>query len=712
MKHLSSILIIFFAVIFAEVSAGKQVSKETAKTVARNFYYKMANQDRKVNYQEIEAILMSTEKAGNQVCWYVFNIKPSGFVIVSATDAVVPVLGYSFDNEATGNDIPENFAGWMAHYKPEILDAITNPAHRDAGTESEWAKLLTKDPSDLVLKKGTKAVSPLIVTNWDQWKYYNQFCPADAAGTDGHCVTGCVATAMGMILYYYRWPLTGTGSYSYTHPTYGLIGADFGNTTYDWNSVSTVLNTYSPATAQMIFHMGASVDMDYGPTSSGMWNHKAAFSLRSYFKFVPQTQYLFRDSTNLAWDSIVLKHLDRKQILYYAGWAAVGSTNGHAFICDGYQTNTYFHFNWGWSASYNGYFYLNALNPGGSNFNYAQELVLNIHPDTINSTYPYYCSGLTTVHAPNGTLEDGSGPIKDYIPNAACSWLIDPQVNPQDSIKSITITFNRFETEDAADFLIIYDGATTSAPVLGNFSGSSLPPSVTSTSNKVLVVFNTNATINKAGWHLSYKSNFPTFCTNNTFTAPTGNISDGSGTKFYLNNTHCTYTISPPNASSVKLHFNSFNTEPIVDFLEIYDLQTSALINRFSGSTIPSDQTAGPGGMYLVFKTNGANTLDGWDASYTVTNLGISEEDQNGSFLFYPNPAGEQANIEIRSSEASTWDIGIMTIDGQLVFSQSFDVVPPQNSQVINLLDLRNGIYILRVQNDKTVYQKKITLQR
>ncbi len=145
------------------------------------------------------------------------------------------------------------------------------------------------------------------------------------------------------------------------------------------------------AVAELLFHLGVSVDMDYGPTGSGMWNHKAAYSLRTYFNYSPETQYLYRDSTNLDWDSVIVAHLDQKIPMYYAGWS-VPNINGHAFIIDGYQTEDYFHFNWGWGGSYDGYFYLDNLVPGGNNFNLAQELVINCYPDTINYSYPYYCS--------------------------------------------------------------------------------------------------------------------------------------------------------------------------------------------------------------------------------------------------------------------------------------------------------------------------------
>lgn len=175
-----------------------------------------------------------------------------------------------------------------------------------------------------------------------------------------------------------------------------------------------------------------------------MYNHKAAYSLRTYFKYSPQTQYVFRDSTSLDWDSLIIAHLDRRMPLYYAGWS-VPNDQGHAFVCDGYQGTDYFHFNFGWSGSFDGYFYIDNLTPGGNNFNLAQELIINCYPDTVNYTYPSYCnSALTTLKFREGTIDDGSGPLHNYQPTAVCNWLLMPQTD-EDSISNITLTFDTFE---------------------------------------------------------------------------------------------------------------------------------------------------------------------------------------------------------------------------------------------------------------------------
>ena len=73
--------------------------------------------------------------------------------------------------------------------------------------------------------------------------------------------------------------------------------------------------------------------------------------------------------------------LDLGRPVYYAGQGAEG---GHAFVLDGYQGTNYFHFNWGWSGSYNGYFYLSNLNPGSHSFNQNQRGLLYLYP--LNTT--------------------------------------------------------------------------------------------------------------------------------------------------------------------------------------------------------------------------------------------------------------------------------------------------------------------------------------
>jgi oleate hydratase len=81
-------------------------------------------------------------------------------------------------------------------------------------------------------------------------------CPADAGGPGGHCYVGCVPTTMGQICNYYRFPQTGTGSYSYECPPYGELTANFENTNYNWYEMPSSVSKNSLSTAQILYHLG------------------------------------------------------------------------------------------------------------------------------------------------------------------------------------------------------------------------------------------------------------------------------------------------------------------------------------------------------------------------------------------------------------------------------------------------------------------------
>jgi hypothetical protein len=80
-----------------------------------------------------------------------------------------------------------------------------------------------------------------------------------------------------------------------------------------------------------------------------------------------------------------------------------------------------------------------------------------------------YCSGTTNLTAASGSFTDGSG-ANDYLNNSDCMWLIQPS-----GATSITLSFSAFNTESGYDYVRVYDGSTTSAALLGSFSGSSIP---------------------------------------------------------------------------------------------------------------------------------------------------------------------------------------------------------------------------------------------
>ncbi len=227
-----------------------------------------------------------------------------------------------------------------------------------------------------------------------------------------------------------------------------------------------------------------------------------------------------------------------------------------------------------------------------------------------------YCSGITTLHTPTGTITDGSG-NNDYNNNSDCRWKIQPS-----GANNITLNFTSFDIIDPYDTVYVYDGGTTASPLLAASTGNTVPDPITSTGGIMLVRFSTDASNTAPGWTANYTSTVvPTNCSGTTtmLSAATGTFSDASGSGNYSNNTNCSWLISPPGAFEITLNFSSFHTEPINDIVNVYDGNDNQapLLGSFSGTTIPPTLTSSGGAMFIEFISNGTITDEGWVASYT-----------------------------------------------------------------------------------------------
>ena len=697
---------------FLTYSNAQSVKFEEAEQIAVNFYFERINQTEYVPYEKIAIYDYRIEMINDVPSYFIIRMKPAGFVIVSATKKVIPVLAYSFGAKTPLNIFPPQFSAWTEQYKKQIEYAISENIKPSVQIGKEWKRLMTDDISNLNIIKQGKDVAPMLISTWNQGNYYNQMCPEDPSGPAGHCYTGCVATAMGQLCYYFRWPDTGTGSYTYQLPDYGTISANFEDTHYNWNGMTNNLAEENLAVAELLFHLGVSVDMDYGPDGSGMWNHKAAYSLRTFFKYSQETEYLFRDSTNLNWDSVIVAHLDKKIPLYYAGWSEP-NVSGHAFVCDGYQDEDYFHFNWGWGGSWDGYFYIDTLTPGGSNFNLAQELVINCYPDTLNYSYPGFCPGNDTLTTFDGSIDDGSGPLYDYENNTICSWLISPQ-SVEDSVSSIKLFFDRMDTEETNDIVTVYDGATFSSPILGQFSGTDIPDEVASTGNEVLITFETNGNITSQGWQLHYSCERPQWCSGMAdITEIFDTIEDGSGTFYYHNGTSCMWHIHPSGIDFISLLLTEFETEENFDVLKIVNGENNQVIGELSGIYDPDTLATmifmcpSPD-MYLIFSSNQTVTYQGWKMVY----YGIIAGDDNHSFAresvhIFPNPAKDKLNISFNVLKSCDLAITIFTPDGIVQKKMYFQNITGKQNLYININDLSKGVYLISLEGDKVKYVGK-----
>lgn len=377
------------------------VDVETAKLVAKNLYIqKMGNQSDIKYTTDVKLNFVYEEKArfnnsDVSALYYVFNVgENNGYVIVAGDDNVYPILGYSLRGEFEILNQPPAFRAWINNYEKQIISILNKKAKTNGEISLEWELLKSGRKSE---NKESKAIiDPLISARWGQGKYYNQYCPDADGGPDDRTPVGCVATAMGQIMQFHKYPEYGNGSHSYYDDNYGYQSADFGNENYDWNNMPNSLYTYGTAVPRLLYHCGVSVDMDYEYDGSGSSLSDARDALVNYFRYSSSAEYVTKNSySDSEWNSLLYDQLYYGHPVIYRGDDGI---DGHAFICDGYNGSNYFHFNWGWNGQFDGYFYLSSLNPSeGYSYSESQKAIINVYPGerSINVITPNKCTKWT-----------------------------------------------------------------------------------------------------------------------------------------------------------------------------------------------------------------------------------------------------------------------------------------------------------------------------
>lgn len=373
------------------VASANPVDVNTAKSIGTKFLQASTNVKSTADLQLVATYSIDRGDAA----FYVFNAE-NGYVIVAADDCATPILAYSNEGCFNAEDIPPAMQQYLYGFVEQIQYGVENNISADEKTAKQWE--LVKTIGKFYENRNVTTVEPLVSATWWQNTYYNRMCPEDPnSHDDGHVLVGCVATAMGEIMHYYKWPETGKGSHSYTPSGYPIQSVSFGATTYDWNNMPNILlstpteptETQINAVATLLWHCGVSVNMKYGINGSGASSVNVPNALLSYFRYSDELSYNEKDNyDDDVWLAMVKACLDMGRPLYYSASSvnASGVRTGHAFVCDGYDADDKLHFNWGWNGRSDGYFALNAMNPGSFKFKFQHAAIFNIHPDKDGAT--------------------------------------------------------------------------------------------------------------------------------------------------------------------------------------------------------------------------------------------------------------------------------------------------------------------------------------
>ena len=314
---------------------------------------------------------------------YVFNLD-NGFVVVAADDCVSPIKGYSNEGCFDVNHAPDGLLFMLDELSQSIGSAIMNGRKSSGDIACQWENL--EKYGTMHSHRGVPVVEPLILTKWNQDFPYNMYVPAG-------CPTGCVATAMAQIMKYWEWPIQGTGEHSYVCPPYGEQYANFGETTYDWANMTLTYSSQSTqeereAVGVLMRHCGVAMNMMYEPDGSGAYSADVPAAVNNYFSYSEHTTHISRAHTPEDWAALLKSNINQRIPVYYSGQSTSG---GHAFICDGYDEDGLFHFNWGWGGTTNGYFDIE-----GDKFEYSgsQAVVVDYVPDYLFDQMPNAPEGL------------------------------------------------------------------------------------------------------------------------------------------------------------------------------------------------------------------------------------------------------------------------------------------------------------------------------
>ena len=381
---------------FGGALLAQNIDLSTARQVGA--YYLSVASDAKQLYDP-DSLELALQFDNTTMCvpaLYVFNAK-DGFVVVSASESVEPVLAYS----------PSGY-----------IDTVDNPAlqavlegyacvvteNQNAGiAASRNVHTLWDEVYNHTLNVDHSKAGSLIKSTWGQGSAssptYNIMCPLK----DGkHCIAGCVATAMGTIIHYWKYPIKGGTNGNTTAMTQWngqtikyKFRVDSNKFMYD--SMPNKLSKSSPweekrAIGKLLFACGVTVDMNWGLDGSSATSSKVPNALWRYFGYSQNATYLKRAGvSDEDWNRLLHSEIEEngRPVFYRAtSPGSTGTDANHAFVVcgvSGSNSNRYW-VNWGWSGSSNGFYTLTPMSTiersGSYTFSEGHAMIHHIYPNS------------------------------------------------------------------------------------------------------------------------------------------------------------------------------------------------------------------------------------------------------------------------------------------------------------------------------------------
>ena len=361
--------------------------------------------------------------------YYMFNGNEGGFVIVSGDDALIPVLGYSMTGRIDAGNIPCNMQAWLEEVSEAVRTVRSDVTRKSfAEVAPGWEEREENTAGRHIMRAGTP-VKMLDLPLWSQEHPYNWYCATFykfVSSETQKSVTGCVSTAMSMVMRYYEWPPCGHGTLPdydmpfYINDDYDYImvhmeGHELGHE-YKWSQMSMDdVSSYNTSTisdankqiARLMYDCGIMMQSEYSYwLGTGAQSEMIPEMMIRYMYYQDCAEYVDKSSyTSDGWLSLIKGQLDQDMPVLY-GSTARGGDGGHQYVVTGYDSDNKLYVNWGWGGECNGFFAVTGFRPDGTDLTANHCAIINLIPDKSYTPVPHETKEPTSVKR---TLDVPSG---------------------------------------------------------------------------------------------------------------------------------------------------------------------------------------------------------------------------------------------------------------------------------------------------------------
>ncbi len=404
------------------LTSGHARTLSPEEALSRAFEQNQTHKIKGLNAFQASNLIQTIPTSSGDPAIYLFGNNADSYVAVSANDIASPILAYgSAPAYGSNTEMPPQMKWMLEEYAREIAFADSVAAVRASKGVVPGNTVMRK--ADCDVSHPDVIIKPLLSTVWNQDTPFNDYCPEEYGYKS---YTGCVATAIAQVMNYHKYPEASHGT---GHAT--VAGTDLTrdlNVTFDWgNMIDNYNNGYSAteadAVANLMVTCGFAVDMMYSTQGSGAYDINVPKAFTQHFDYDLSAWLYYRNYYTLTeWEHMLVNELTENGPIYYSGQSPEG---GHAFVCDGYEGDGLFHFNWGWGGAYDGFFRIDALNPEGEGiggfeggYNSGQTAMMGVRKPAGGSELPESRLTMQDV-APQAMITDGYLMIEGFWYNSA-----------------------------------------------------------------------------------------------------------------------------------------------------------------------------------------------------------------------------------------------------------------------------------------------------